>query len=164
MGGSSSCGCPSQFVGGAGKSGYQVFSESGQVRWVKLYATALTDPQDPSLDLEESKATAQLWDSLLSTLCEVGEVGDMFTSASPADPLFWVVHPTLDRLWSWRRQSSRVFDETWGYAHNNLTASDNPITCDWEGVGADTMPVCSVDQVCSGHKRDDPLPIRFDHA
>ena len=26
------------------------------------------------------------------------------------------------------------------------------------------MPTCSGNRVCSGHQRDDPLPISFDHA
>lgn len=34
-------------------------------------------------------------------------VGEMYTSAAPYDPLFWVVHPTSDRLLAWRRLLSR---------------------------------------------------------
>lgn len=30
-------------------------------------------------------------------------VGEMYTSAAPYDPIFWVVHPTIDRLLAWRR-------------------------------------------------------------
>jgi hypothetical protein len=39
----------------------------------------------------------ELWEKLYNALCSFGEVGEMFTSAAPADPLFWVVHPTIDR-------------------------------------------------------------------
>ncbi|CAM9446404.1 unnamed protein product [Ectocarpus sp. 12 AP-2014] len=31
----------------------------------------------------------------------------MYTSAAPYDPLFWVIHPTADRLLAWRRMLGR---------------------------------------------------------
>ena len=35
-----------------------------------------------------------LWELFLEALCNPGHVGEMYTSAAPYDPLFWVVHPT----------------------------------------------------------------------
>lgn len=40
-----------------------------------------------------------LWDYLLSR-----HVGELYTSSAPYDPLFWVIHPTADRLMGWRRK------------------------------------------------------------
>jgi hypothetical protein len=38
-----------------------------------------------------------LWDEFWGALCSVGIVGDMYTSGSPYDPTFWLIHPTVDR-------------------------------------------------------------------
>jgi hypothetical protein len=39
--------------------------------------------------------------------------GDHLESASPADPSFWVIHPTLDRLLQAKFMSGGFSDETW---------------------------------------------------
>ena len=31
-------------------------------------------------------------------------VGELYTSAAPYDPLFWVIHPAAERLMGWRRK------------------------------------------------------------
>ena len=31
------------------------------------------------------------------------QMGDLMNSGAPADPIFWPIHPTVDRLWQWRR-------------------------------------------------------------
>ncbi|CAN0267180.1 unnamed protein product [Laminaria digitata] len=41
---------------------------------------------------------------MLNSLCDVGHVGELYTSAAPYDPLFWVIHPTAERFLSWRRK------------------------------------------------------------
>ena len=45
---------------------------------------------------------------MLELFCNVDSsmnphVGDFMQSSSPLDPLFWPTHPTLDRLWQWRK-------------------------------------------------------------
>ena len=108
------------------------------------------------------------WNGVLEVLCSVGQVGDMYTSASPVDPLFWIIHPSLDRLLMLRRKSARPFDESWAYAHNQRTASDTAVVCDWSqvnGVSNDTansMPDCTRSATCSGHAKDDVLPVKLD--
>ena len=56
-----------------------------------------------------------------------------------------IIHPNLDRLFAWRRQSSRALDETWGYDHAvSNVASDTKVVCDWSNVESDLdMPVCA---------------------
>ena len=40
--------------------------------------------------------------------------GDNFESASPIDPIFWVIHPTLERLLHAKLISGGFADESWG--------------------------------------------------
>ena len=49
----------------------------------------------------------------------LGVDGDHLESASPLDPSFWPVHPTLERLWQFKKMAGLFDDETWpehGYA------------------------------------------------
>ena len=57
---------------------------------------------------------AEVWTSLVENLCDVGKIGDMYQASSPNDITFWVLHPTLDRLWHWIRLSATHdnFDDT----------------------------------------------------
>ena len=75
-------------------------------------------------------ATDELWARLHAAFCAIGTVGEMYTSASPTDPTFWVVHPNLERLLMRKRLYFDGFDETWGYARNARTASDTGLVCD----------------------------------
>lgn len=38
--------------------------------------------------------------------------GDLGNSGAPIDPIFWPIHPTIDRLWHWRRLNGFT-DENW---------------------------------------------------
>ena len=46
----------------------------------------------------------------------------MYQASSPNDIIFWVLHPTLDRLWHWIRLSAdhTSFDDSW---------EDDPSVC-----------------------------------
>lgn len=65
-----------------------------------------------------------IYDSLLYLLCDPGHIGSMYQATSTNDITFWVLHPTLDRLWHWKRLGHDAnFDETWDpyhtcYGHN----------------------------------------------
>lgn len=58
----------------------------------------------------------------------VGHIGDMFQATSSNDITFWVLHPTMDRLWHHKRllesNSDSDFDHSWSkdtsecYGHN----------------------------------------------
>jgi len=64
-----------------------------------------------------SSVQLAVWDALLGNLCDPGHIGDMYQASSPNDITFWVLHPTLDRLWHWIRLSAdhENFDDTWAY-------------------------------------------------
>lgn len=55
----------------------------------------------PGYTTDESR---HIYDELLKALCSPGHIGDMFQATSTNDITFWVLHPTVDRLW----RSSRV--------------------------------------------------------
>jgi len=40
-------------------------------------------------------------------------MGENEESASPADPIFWTLHPTVERLWQLKKLSGSFTDETW---------------------------------------------------
>ena len=50
----------------------------------------------PGYSVSESH---ELYANALEDLCEPGHSGDMFQATSPNDMTFWVLHPTVDRLW-----------------------------------------------------------------
>lgn len=56
-----------------------------------------------------------LWWALRKNLCSIGYTGDMYSASSPNDVTFWVLHPTIERLWHWIRHSSNetTFSDVW---------------------------------------------------
>jgi hypothetical protein len=52
-------------------------------------------------------AGSEVAEALLKLLCnaegQAPAIGDSMSSAAPIDPTFWVLHPTADRMWQWRR-------------------------------------------------------------
>ena len=120
-------------------------------------------------DMSE-RQEADVWRTVVKALCDPQNVGDMFTSAAPADPLFWPIHTTAERLVHYRRllatTGSKTFVQDWRYEHNMAGGttfitppSDTGLVCDWSAVDADdAMPVC-VRGTCPGHGVDDDLPF-----
>merc|ERR1712086_772216 len=45
-------------------------------------------------------------------------MGDLMNSGAPADPIFWTIHPTVDRLWQWRRINGMT-NESWPASSEN---------------------------------------------
>ena len=82
-----------------------------------------------------ARQAAQAFDDMYRALCAPRYAGEMYTSAAPWDPLFWLVHPTSERLLQYRRliatrDVGMEFDETWGYMHDDQTPSDTGVVCD----------------------------------
>jgi hypothetical protein len=51
---------------------------------------------------------------LISLMCNAGTaIGDQLESASPADVIFWPMHPTIERLLLWRLLKKGFADMTW---------------------------------------------------
>ena len=114
---------------------------------------------------------AAAWRSLLGLLCDTRGAGEMYTSAAPWDPAFWLVHPAADRLLQLRRlvatrgNPAYALDESWGYTHDDAAPSDTGVVCDWSEADADSselaVPTCAKG-TCAGHGGADVLPMRID--
>ncbi|CAM9923080.1 unnamed protein product [Discosporangium mesarthrocarpum] len=85
---------------------------------------------------------ANIEEDLLSLFCNMGGesplLGDSMSSAAPADPAFWVLHPTAERLWQWRRVLG-MSNDTWpdgSYVHK-------PWDC-WGHAESDLLPMGGV--------------------
>merc|ERR1712146_705317 len=63
-------------------------------------------------------------------------IGDQLESGSPSDISFWPIHPTIERLWMWKRLNGGFTDEVWRNSSASLYG-----------------------QSCSGHRSDDLIPI-----
>ena len=103
--------------------------------------------------------------ALLRALCNDADddfapaIGDLNNAGAPADPLFWVLHPTVDRLWHAARL--RGFDdESWpddgGYAHRNRRALRDAAAADDGARGAaaaddDGARGAAARPTCAGH-------------
>ena len=156
------CSCPASVMDG---TPYEVLTDrTGLMHWI--------DSSSRAIYFNESKGryhiqgyTPQMetdaWESILEALCDPGHAGEMYTSAAPYDPTFWVLHTTAERLLQFRRLKSPevALDETWGFDHMNA-ASDVGVVCDWSQVdaGVDTLPTCTA-ELCEGHGASDLIPF-----
>ena len=143
------CDCPDSVLGD--RNALDVLNDVGFTTIYSLYDQQLIE--GVGLDYEE----------ILGMLCHVGHAGEMFTSAAPYDPLFWVLHGAAERFVQLVRlmadKSLLTLDATYGYEHSNNILSDTNTVCDWSGVDVDVgMPSC-VKGTCPGHKADDLLPF-----
>ena len=52
---------------------------------------------------------------IIREVCDlgVGVDGDHLESGSPMDPSFWPIHPTMERLWAFKKLTGTFFDEAW---------------------------------------------------
>jgi len=79
----------------------------------------------------------------IEVICNAGFViGDQEESASPADPIFWPIHPTMERLFQWKLLNGGFEDMTWPEEDGNYGAAIN--------FGSN--------QRCIGHNPGDRLP------
>ena len=182
----SPCACSSPESLWHGRSAYGVLRDTGVLHYIDRYSSAIffnaSDGNYHIADMMPEEETST-WTSILSALADPGSVGEMYSSAAPADPLFWVIHTTADRLMSWRRIQSDLgsnpLDDTWDYFHNDDTSDMGALlctcmiscagsqlcvlipgrVCDWTGAtpGVD-LPKCSV-ATCPGHEANELIPF-----
>jgi len=127
------CYCPSNFT--EGYTAYELLVKLGQMDYIDVspwleYSNETDRYMFPGYaDVKQE----ELWQGLLDLICSVGHAGEMFTSAAPYDPTFWLIHTSAERFLQLRRLSSyygsNTFNETWGYDHSARAPSDFGKVC-----------------------------------
>ncbi len=98
-----------------------------------------------------------LSDAWLDFICNGGDGGSVYSgdhleSASPADPSFWVIHPTLERLLQAKFMAGGFKSEVWATDERKDYVCDKPMCYD-EATGVrDYYETC-----CYGHYEGDRL-------
>ncbi|CAM9333791.1 unnamed protein product, partial [Ascophyllum nodosum] len=173
-GDSSTCrsSCPAELYESRGMTPYDVLVDVHALYWVAVAGLVRYDSDEDRFYVmgheDDEDFQTVFWAKLLRSLCDPGHIGEMYTSAAPYDPLFWVIHPEADRLLAWRRILGRKgvegydFDETWGYSHSKDTPGDTGAVCDWSAVRPGTldMPSC-LKKTCGGHYETNTLPFKI---
>jgi len=92
-------------------------------------------------DLETSVQTTH-W--FYTMVCNPGLTGDILGSGSPVDPIFWLIHPTVDRLWQWKRLSTSCgYNYSWPSGtsiYGNCWGHDKDDVLDFTGLGDGETP------------------------
>ena len=156
------CSCPASVMDG---TPYEVLTDrTGLMHWIDSSSRAIYFNESEGryhIQGYTPQMETDAWEQILEALCDPGHAGEMYTSAAPYDPTFWVLHTTAERLLQFRRLKSPeiALDETWGFAHMNA-ASDVGVVCDWSQVdaGVDTLPTCTA-ELCEGHGASDLIPF-----
>lgn len=94
------------------------------------------------------------WGEWKSFVCEGDAakifVGDHVESASPVDPSFWPIHPTLERILHGKMMAGGFNDNSWPSDSQNDYVCDK-FNCYEDGVAG------FYDQCCYGHYEDDQM-------
>ncbi|CBJ26075.1 tyrosinase-like protein 2 [Ectocarpus siliculosus] len=119
------CQCDAGAIGS--RSAAQVLQESGVLDSVSYYDSTgelISSFKDENGDVlytlpgySEEEST-QIYQQLMYLLCSPGHIGTMFQATSTNDITFWVLHPSVDRLWHLKRLGSEEFNETWDSFHD----------------------------------------------
>ena len=82
-----------------GKAFVQVKDDNGVVS----YQRANYGPDDAK----------RIYHHALKALCNPGHIGDMFQATSTNDPVFWLLHGNIDRIWHLKRLVSQTYKQGW---------------------------------------------------
>ena len=161
------CSCPAAVRKAHGTDLYRIATNvTGLLHWVYAVAGGRVYLDEPTGKYGIVGADGDKFDAALEELwdgfCDPGHVGELYTSNAPADPLFWPIHTTAERLLAWRRVLSHHgkghLNQSWGYEHPSNTPSDFGRVCDWAEMTAGQMlPECRR-ATCKGHNPDDRVP------
>jgi len=125
---------------------------NGTTTWENIYDCVLSEHNQALF--EKLFPTSFIEDMVLLAATMPSIEGEMLESASPADILFWVIHPTIERVLAAKRlgasfaqQSVETWSETedqwYSYSYYSLAENENSY---WTEA-----------YTCSGHDSDDPV-------
>jgi len=157
------CSCPEHLR--QNKTAYEILVQEDQMKYISQVSmrkiTYDLETGQYGIDGLTHPQAQEIFEDLFETICSFGYPGEMYTSASPADPTFWLIHPTAERFLQLRRFASyygnSTLNETWGYEHSSITPSDFQKVCSWDGVGDNDLPRCVYGN-CYGHAAHDLIP------
>ncbi|CAM9834525.1 unnamed protein product [Ascophyllum nodosum] len=91
--------------------------------------------------------------AVIDTLCnDLSNDGDHLQASSSLDPSFWPTHPTMERLYMFKRLTGTMTDLTW---------PDSDITVVDPETGETTSEILSLSGECKGHGGSDIFPFGF---
>ena len=86
--------------------------------------------------------------TIVRAICDMHLMpGDASSASSPADISFWPMHPTLERLWQWRKLANQLTDERWLDPSTELGGEEKTVFCK------------TAQSECKGHHADDLMPF-----
>ncbi|CAM9523606.1 unnamed protein product [Laminaria digitata] len=96
--------------------------------------------------------SADVQREVVATLCNgISNDGDHLQASSSLDPSFWVTHPTMERLWMFKRLTGTMTDLTW--------PDEDTYVLDPE-TGTTSLEVLSLyGENCEGHRGKDVFPF-----
>jgi hypothetical protein len=130
------CTCDAARYSGLDSSAYTVLRDSGvlySIHFQDSTSERILSYFDETTELTEYKLLnktadeeGKIFDALLGLMCDPGHIGEMFQATSTNDVTFWVLHPTLDRLWHWIRLQATPDTFTDDWADGNTCYGHNP--------------------------------------
>ena len=94
-------------------------SDSGNESWWREYEQHICidapNDDDSTVSIDCTNLTLYQKRRLVEILCEsgIGLDGDHLEASSPSDISFWSIHPTIERLWQFKKLSKTFTNESW---------------------------------------------------
>ncbi|CAN0353347.1 unnamed protein product [Ectocarpus sp. 6 AP-2014] len=115
------CQCSCDATAMAGKSPLEVLKDAGLLsgssffydKHLKLIENLDEATQEGTLAGYTAEESEDIFHEALRVMCTPSVVGTFYEATSTIDPIFWVIHPTIERLWQLRRLQDDAFDDTW---------------------------------------------------
>jgi hypothetical protein len=131
---------------------------SGRTTWQNLFPCVLNSEENQR-DFMAAMPEEMLSDMVTMIATSSVIEGDMIESSSPADPLFWMIHPVIERLLSAKRlpdvktMGSKAF-----YKWEDMGGtSEHWVSYSFYDLGLNECPSHRQPYTCEGHAATDPV-------
>ncbi|CAM9993354.1 unnamed protein product [Ectocarpus sp. 12 AP-2014] len=113
------CSCDASAL--AGKSPLEVLKDAGLLsgssffydKHLKLIENLDEATQEDTIAGYTAEESEDIFHEALRVICTPSVQGTSYEATSTIDPIFWVIHPAIERLWQLRRLQNDAFDDTW---------------------------------------------------